>query len=67
MLKLEPSALEDDIYSFVMEKLRVEGNDFAAYERIEEALISALQEIVAQHKAALHFNRELLRVRGAGK
>ena len=67
MFNLEPSPLEQDIYSYVMNKLQTEGNNFDAYEKIEDALTNVMQEIMAQHKAALHFKYEELRTKGDEK
>ena len=62
MFNLEPSVLEKDIYQFVVDKLKDEGDSFEAYAKIEDVLLSVFQEIVAQHKAALHFNSEALKL-----
>ena len=67
MFNLEPSALEDEIYNFVLGKLNAEGSDLTTYEQVEDALMSVFQEVMAQHKTALHFKHEALKVRGDGK
>ena len=64
MFNLEPNALEKEIYSFVLDKLKAEGNNFSAYEKVEDVLLSVFQEIMAQHKTALHFKHEVLKARG---
>ena len=64
MFNLEPSALEDEIYNFVLGKLNAEGSDLATYEQVEDALMSVFQEVMAQHKTALHFNSEFLKIKG---
>ncbi len=64
MFSLETNQLEQDLYRYVMDKLRIEGNNFDGYEKVEDALISVVQEILKQHKAALHFKQEALRVKG---